>query len=472
MSVSVSLHTSLFSNPTSAITVPASRYSAASGIAEVNTGDTVTISPEGKIACQQLEENQTASVNSLLRNWKPWEILTYEQAQAKTQEYRTEHSRHLDIGTWAFGEYAEGMSMRTLVSTKFAMFEGKATTALARSMSQSAMESADIKINKLLQENNIVLSEDETLNISINDDGFISVRDGIDEAKKERIEEVLNEDKTLWRDLVFAHAFRRNADIQLHRGQGMESPYLTANAILKQDIETILQSEYGVSLDDFELNSCDLLNLRSPAHPGGAEFAIKSKTGNDALVESLYDEEFSLYESIIGVLRRESGAMGSAEFPSDATDFSYEFEIDFSYKNGVTVEKGVSDEAALSQIPEKLLERHLLNDDYSRMVNDYSITVSSSGIILDAQDFQEKDSSIGFGAENRSFKQWVMRGNFSSMSERSGTTQNGGYFNQLTLQQYVVDMQRLTKFNTGAEAEWGQITFGKAGGTTFSVAVK
>jgi hypothetical protein len=25
----------------------------------------------------------------------------------------------------------------------------------------------------------------------------------------------------------------------------------------------------------------------------------------------------------------------------------------------------------------------------------------------------------------------VMRGNFSSMSERSGTTQNGGYFNQI-----------------------------------------
>jgi hypothetical protein len=238
--------------------------------------------------------------------------------------------------------------------------------------------------------------------------------------------------------MVSAHAFRREADITL------TSPVTTRGALslalVKQDVETILQREYRVSLDDFELNTDET--------PLGKErLVIKSKTGNDALVRSMYDEEFSLYESIAGVLRHSSGE----------SYFDPNFNLDFSYKNGVTVERGKTDQAGLDKVADKMTGNSL------SVVHDFAITVSDAGVITGVQSFEPK--------HQESLSRWITKMNVSSLQDRAYNP-NNGYFNQPVLRQYVTDMQRLAKFNTGAEAEWGQIAFGKAGGTTFSVAVR
>ena len=61
--------------------------------------------------------------------------------------------------------------------------------------------------------------------------------------------------------------------------------------------------------------------------------------GDHALLDKIYNEEMSLYYSIEQALRYLDENEG-------------DFEIDFAYKNGATIEKGATDQAALNKAAE------------------------------------------------------------------------------------------------------------------------
>jgi hypothetical protein len=219
---------------------------------------------------------------------------------------------------------------------------------------QTSIEKVDEKISNLLKENKIVLSEKETLNFTADENGKITVGKGIaDESKRAAIEKAMNEEKTLWRDVVTAYGFRSAAD-SLQEKQSGPSAGAAADAVRKQSAETILQREYGLSLDDFELG-------RSPKG-----YSLILANGDESLIEQMFDEEYDLYKAII-----------NAQTSSSESSFS----IAFSYKNGVTVQEGKTDREALDKIPDQM---NSSSDIYhvGAKIKDFAVSVNSSGVIL------------------------------------------------------------------------------------------
>ncbi|MDR3232971.1 MAG: hypothetical protein LBT46_04805 [Planctomycetaceae bacterium] len=432
------------------------------------TGDIVTISAEGLEAYNKLENVQVVSAEKLgliekfeeqikaaerrFDTWFGTTIPSYDtrvvnncseerrDKLTELEQYRAEHSRHLDINAWA------GISTNSFTFDQFwQISNGNQKTAAVYSQAQSSLELVDKKIADVLKSNGIILTDKETLNFSVNQDGKIIIGEGVGESKRETIEKLLNADTSLSRDLINTYGFRAMME---KRQDSPASPSDIAQAVLRQDIDAVLQREYGVCLGDFELNPERYDELSGFT----GEPYIRNKDGSTSLTETLRGEEFALYESMYMLLSKENRVTQGVEKNDD-------FTLSFAYKNGITVQKGLSDQAALDNVPEELSSLLRIPGSTSA----YSVTINSSGTIInsngDAQDIMKPMMSIHLDSLDGEL----------SYQRRLFSRAN---FDKQFLQQYVVDMQRLTKFNTGAEAEWGQITFGKAGGTAFSVAVK
>ena len=91
-----------------------------------------------------------------------------------------------------------------------ALYMASSVSRLSQAHSQTAQDAKTAindKIGQMLAESNITLDADETLNLQVNLDGTISVGDGIsDKAKAAKIEQTLNADTTLGRNLLVNHA--------------------------------------------------------------------------------------------------------------------------------------------------------------------------------------------------------------------------------------------------------------------------
>jgi hypothetical protein len=397
-----------------------------------NTGkfsDIVAISAEGLEAYQKIEnaqldrQQQYIDIESAMSKGDATKLLSIEK-----------RSKHFSPTAWALGIDTTGMSYK---EASEAFFINQTTIADLRSRTQATTEKLDEKIAGILKTNNIVLDDKETLNLTVNEKGEITVGQGIDEDKRAVLEKLLNEDKTLGQDLLFSHAQRQTANISLTHVDKNTRQILA---------DTILQRDFGISLSDLE-------RVHSEETKEGG-LSVRSKDGKyDKIIETLYREEFATFAFIENALNDQTET--AAEKGSAGFEYSY------SYKNGITIEKSVTDQAGLDKISDQFLNREMsLVALYGEDAVAYSVTLDSSGKILDAKINAVKgNTNTNILAElNHRWSGYV-----TSSSANENDYWVNPFLSEITLQQYAFDVQRLYRFNSGVSKEQAQsmkISFG------------
>ncbi|MDR2755839.1 MAG: hypothetical protein LBC20_09050 [Planctomycetaceae bacterium] len=348
-----------------------------------------------------------------------------------------EHSKHLSATAWALGINVTGMSYK---EAGLSFINNQSKVANLRSQIQTTTEKLDEKITSILKTNNIVLDDKETLNLTVNEKGEITVGKGISENKRTVLEKLLNEDKTLGQDLLFSHAQRQVADIALTPPSDENTRQILA--------DSLLQREFGISLSDLE--------LAHPEKTNEVGLTVRSKDGQyDKILETLHDEELATFIFIENALndRTETAAeKGTAGF-----------EYSYSYKNGITVEKSVTDQAGINKMSDRFLNREVsLVTLFGEDAVDYSVTIDSAGTILDSKINAVKgntDKSV-LAELNRRWTNYI-----ASAPANEDDYFRNPFLSEITLQQFAFDIQRLYRFNTGVSKEQAQsmkITFGSS----------
>jgi len=426
--------------------------------------DELTLSHEGRAAyekivskvnkTQQSLNDATLSVGGLNSLEKVENVQIYEPKQALDMEtaFRSiealtfdvaleKHSTHVSPLAWALGIDTTGKSVHN--ANNLELLHTEPVVRALRAQLQTNRQKIDAKITNILQSNSIILGKDETLDIKINQSGKITVGDKMGTDKREKIEKLLNEDKTLAFELLYTHAERTFAVLGDYPGSRPSSkPFHAAYYILT---DTILRQEYGVSLDDFRMSG---LNDNGEWENGRS---IVAKDGNDDILDSIYNEERMLYHSI-------ENALSSLE------ENGGDFEVNFAYKNGVTIEQGATDQPALTKVTEMFTAWHYLN---TRTSTKCSVTLDPTGWILNAQ---VTDAGNGFilTDASRKLNQFFRAAEQTDMScNNAAISRNSNVFpTQSRLQQYVFDAQRLFQYNTGvdsATAKAMNVTFNTSG---------
>ena len=320
------------------------------------------------------------------------------------------------------------------------------TTGVAalRAQLQANTEKIDDKISGILKANGIILGKNETLNLKVSQLGKITVGDGVSADKRKKLETLLNEDKTLARDLLFIHDERKSA------GSGSGLPQLgTSDATYYTAIDAVLQREYGVSLADFQLSKA-LTGSNAETWKFGQSHSIvfgnssdEILIGDHALLDKLFSEDFALYEGI-------QKALTLKEERGD------DLGVDFIYKNGVTIEKGAADQKALNKFSERFAP--FFFPDFGVKT---AVTIDPSGKILNAQVTDMGAGAQFFGNHTEATRQ--LNEFFKTME---AVPFDFGLPSQSRLQQYAFDAQRLFQFNTGIDAETAKsmnVSFGTSG---------
>ena len=368
------------------------------------------------------------------RVWKNESFMTYVER----------HSNHPDTAAWALG-LKQGGGVFGLMG--FGQTEVGVRTL--RAQLQANREKIDDKITNILRSNNITLGRNETLNITVNQRGEIKVGDGISGSKRDRIEKLLNEDKTLAHDLLFTHAERQFAvmgDWLMPNGNGSAATtFILTDAILRR--------EFGVSLNDFRLADMssrlgsnfdpNVPNIFQPTHsivPKGSD-SDRLLVGEHDLLDKIFNEERALYEDIKTALRQ-------------LEEHGGDFEVSFAYRNGVTIEKGATDQAALNRASERFLFFPLSGFGVKA-----SVTLDPFGRILNSQ-VTDPGRMLDLAEANRRLAEMF------NWAEQNEFVRNAWQPTQSRLQQYAFDAQRLFQFNTGVDAATAKamnVTFGTSG---------
>ncbi|MDR1269952.1 MAG: hypothetical protein LBK82_10535 [Planctomycetaceae bacterium] len=399
------------------------------------SSDIVAISAEGLEAYQKIENAQ----HNLPQQFIDIESMIAKMPKGGELEVFSaeKHSKHFSAVAWALGIDTEGMSYK---EANEAIHINQSTIANLHSQAQATTEKLDEKITSILKTNNIVLDDKETLNLTVNEKGEISIGKGISEDKRTVLEKLLNEDKTLGQDLLFSHAQRQMTNF------GIAKVDKNSYQILA---DSLLQREFGISLSDLE-------QVR-PEETNKVGLSVRSKDGQyDNILETLYEEELETFTFIENALNNrtettvEKGTAG--------------FEYSYSYKNGVTVEKGVTDQAGMDKMFDRFRNRELLGAVaiYGEDAIDYSVTLDSSGQILDAK-INAVKGITDQGALAELNRRWT--NHISSIPANSDDYLRDPFLSETTLQQFAFDIQRLYRFNTGASKEQAQnmkMTFGSS----------
>ena len=217
-------------------------------------------------------------------------------------------SNHVNPYAWALGIETTGKTGREAA----AMFHDNDTVAMLHVQMQTNRAKIDETITRILTSGGIVLDKNETLHLRVNQKGEITIGNetGVD---KRAIEKLLNEDATLGFDLLYSYAE------QIKVGKKF------TNAMQYIFADTILQREYGVSLNNFQLSEKTAGDFGQFGHriiPKGNDFD-SPLFGNHELWDTLYREERLTYEMIYSALANFGGGSSG-------------FEISFAYKEGIT----------------------------------------------------------------------------------------------------------------------------------------
>jgi hypothetical protein len=425
-------------------------------------GDTLTISAEAlealnnsgevlTISAEKLEEKEMIIFTELKRTVRP-KPFNYKEYQAKIAE----HSNHRSLKDWAFSiaskkEYNEITTYNNKTQADNAIITHCTyimNVELGNSRRQSSFENADEIFAELLKKNNIKLNENESVELSIDYDGKITVGGNLNKEKSELIQNALNNNKSLGQNLLMAHV-----------------PLVYSDEAKLIQVNMILQQEYGLSLSDFELNEDykpmeyiktmpteykSLEELESYFEPYNPHERLKIKNGNDALLEELYDSELTLFGEIVQLL------LGQRNNPDEELPSTT-----FSYQNGVFVEEGKNDAVTLNSFASKAAKMWL---SVNRV--DYSMTFNNNGEIIDVT--EDKTQTRNF---SKPLKETILQYNRDSLGGDTLAILDSGSLGAQVLQQYAFDKKRLTQYETGANAsDLDTFTVGKNEKGNFSIA--
>ena len=330
------------------------------------------------------------------------------------------NSKHILPHAWALGIDTAGKS--------FGDVQALSTRSMPddlRAQSQLTRAKIDTKISDILKSHNIVLSKNETLNVKVNQKGEIVVGEdgGIFGDRRANIEKLLNEDQTLAQDLLYSHA-------EYQMANWMVKPQSDARDYILADI--ILRREYGVSLNNFQIND--------------AGNGIQAKNGDNTVLDRIASEEMLFHSFMFSALQ------GLEKNEGD-------YEVSFSYKNGVTIEKGATDQIALSETSKNLLSKAF---EWQAKASgaDYTVTLNPNGTVLNAQVTTIRDKNLFFSDAAK----WTHSlQNYLQNAAGDTADLNSFWSSPSRFKQYVFDSQRLFQFNTGVDAATGKsmsVTFG------------
>ncbi|MGL4593838.1 MAG: hypothetical protein ACRCUY_03810 [Thermoguttaceae bacterium] len=257
-----------------------------------NNSDTLTLSEEGKQAANELQPKEKFYEPRLISG-SPYQHHKEDLA----------HSKHPNVLAWMLGTSEEGTHDRVVLSAT--------DRAVVRNQAMLEAKKLDSMVADKLKQNGIILGDKETLNFSINKSGEIKVDvKGIsDDQKRASIEKALNGDQDFTTQLKYTHALREMTKI--------EPDAVSYRFIL----ETHMQRELGLSLDEFRA-------------PDDFSRRMTYKGENVDWIDQMYDEERLLYSNIVE--------------NADVTRVP-EYELAFSFRNGIVIENGVSDLAGMNK---------------------------------------------------------------------------------------------------------------------------
>jgi hypothetical protein len=296
----------------------------------------------------------------------------------------------------------------------------------------------DERIAEILDENGIVLNEKETLNFSIDQSGKIKIGNGINGDKKAILEKIFNEDNNFRADLINSHNLLKKSQPVVWGYRGLENneSYSGYNPSKSAKYDYILRN-YGFTSYDFELTTDEERNA-------GA-LAIKFKDGskNDELLMKIFTEDAEAFDAIERNLEHinQSGENAPAKF-----------EYSFSYKNGVTIEKGQGDENSLNKRYDYVMDDPMYHVSPHPDKTTAAITISPSGEIVDSQIIDQKFFNGYITSKDEVVTEQELDSFLQRMTNnylKRNNTQNY----QTWFQQYVFETQRLTRFKTGVSQE-------------------
>ena len=210
----------------------------------------------------------------------------------------------------------------------------------------------------------------------------------------------------------------------------MVKPQSDARDYILADI--ILRREYGVSLNNFQIND--------------AGNGIQAKNGDNTVLDRIASEEMLFHSFMFSALQ------GLEKNEGD-------YEVSFSYKNGVTIEKGATDQIALSETSKNLLSKAF---EWQAKASgaDYTVTLNPNGTVLNAQVTTIRDKNLFFSDAAK----WTHSlQNYLQNAAGDTADLNSFWSSPSRFKQYVFDSQRLFQFNTGVDAATGKsmsVTFG------------
>lgn len=174
------------------------------------------------------------------------------------------------------------------------------------------------KLAALLDENEIFLAEDESLELALNEKGEITVSGLEDEAKAEKIAAILNEDELFANDFAALRATREVYEVKLSYAAGNpnQTPSLAARRVLLQDR---MLKQYGLSLDNIVLQD--------------GQWTTRNGLQNGEL-QSFLDNEPLLAAELAAVIESE---------------ISEPMAVKFTYQRGVLLDAYSESEAAINE---------------------------------------------------------------------------------------------------------------------------
>jgi hypothetical protein len=356
-------------------------------------GDVVTISQEGLKASEMIlsaeerklvnlqlpdEKDLSSPISNLPNSAKETKKYWYDYIERTRKglmygNYK-DASGAWSVPSWLTSNFSTKLSLQEINKTKF-------TPVSASTLWKPLSEKIDGRITKILEENNITLTKNETLKFSINQDGKITVGDKIGANKKELLEKIFNEDSELRSDLLQSHLSFLDADQHLLRSDSASSSTDSPLALKFASLNVFLLRDYGIAVNDLEITS-DEERL-------SGSLPLKFKEGsNDELLMKLFTEDADLFSAIAYELQQ--------------TDETPEFEYNFSYKNGVTLDSSQGE------------QQESLDKRYKYVVSggpagpggnevSFSLLVNSSGEIVDGKmtEFILKDHWTSRGEDNK-----------------------------------------------------------------------
>ncbi|MDR2168806.1 MAG: hypothetical protein LBP59_01530 [Planctomycetaceae bacterium] len=318
----------------------------------------------------------------------------------------------------------------------FKLIQGKESLSITKIYSdkwQNTITKIDDKITEILNENDIDLTKDETLNFSINQDGKITIGNKISEYKKTILEKIFNEDNELRAELIDSHySIVRSQPYISTAGYGI-STYGADHDPNSDLLSVHLMRNYGLSISDFVITS------EEERLAGALPIKFKDGSNNDELLLKMFTEEAETFDNIVNNLMYEQTTGQKGYFT--------EFEYNFSYKNGVTIEKGQGDQYSLDK------RYQFIWDDSGFSLGFFpgfdttnaALTINPSGKIVDSQIIAQS------GTNND--KNMVSEPNLDLFIQKLEDKSNNEFQFQSWLQQYVFESQRLAKYKTGQDTE-------------------